>query len=192
MTDEEILEAAKEKFELSVEAEEDNRTLAHEDIRFSRLGEQWDKHDEEKRGKEGRPCLTINRLPAFVRQVSNDARQNTPSIHVSPVDANADPETAKVLQGLLRNIQVQSNADSAYDQALDDAVTGGFGYFRIDVDYTQNDIFDQDIVIKRVANPFTVYGDPRSMEVDSSDWNCAFITEMMPKDQFENDFPDAE
>lgn len=192
MEEDDILEEAKRKFEQAVEAEEDNRTLAEEDIRFCRLGEQWDKADEEKRSSEGRPCLTINRLPAFVRQVSNDARQNTPSIHVSPVDDSADPETAKVLQGLLRNIQVQSNADSAYDQALDDAVTGGFGYFRIDVDYTQNDVFDQDIVIKRVANPFTVYGDPRSMEVDSSDWNCCFITEMMPLDQFEDDYPDAE
>ena len=192
MKDDDILDAAKDKFEMAVEAEDDNRTLAEEDIRFCRLGEQWDKADEEKRSSEGRPCLTINRLPAFVRQVSNDARQNTPAIHVSPVDDSADPETAKVLQGLLRNIQVQSNADSAYDQALDDAVTGGFGYFRIDVDYTQNDVFDQDIVIKRVANPFTVYGDPRAMEVDSSDWNCAFITELMPLDQFEEEYPDAE
>lgn len=189
---EDILEEARRLFDQAVEAEQDNRDLAEDDIRFCRMSEQWEKSDEAKRSREGRPCLTINRLPAFVRQVTNDARQNTPSIHVAPVDSNSDPETAKVLQGLVRNIEVQSNADSAYDQALDDAVTGGFGYFRIDVDYTHNDAFEQDIVVERVANPFTVYGDPRSTAVDSSDWDCGFVTEMISHSQFEKDWPNAE
>jgi hypothetical protein len=47
--------------------------------------------DPQDRELEGRPCLTINRLPSFIRQVVNDARQNKPSINVHPVDSHADP-----------------------------------------------------------------------------------------------------
>ena len=192
MAKDDILEEAKEAFESVQEAEEENRENANADIRFARLGEQWDESDRNKRARDGRPTLTINRMPAFIRQVTNDARLNTPSVKVHPVDDSADPECAEILNGLIRNIQISSNADEAYDTALIDAVTGGFGYFMIDVDFAYNDTFEQDILVKRIANPFTVYGDPRSTGADSSDWNSAFITDMMSRKDFEEEFPEAE
>ena len=90
----------------------------------------------------------------------------------------AKRETAEILNGLIRNIEYTSNADVAYDTALDHAVTGGFGYFRIDVDYACDDEFDLDIKMCRIANPLTVYGNENSTAADSSDWNKAFITEL--------------
>ena len=192
MAKDDIVEEAKEAFESVQEAEEENRENANADIRFARLGEQWDESDRNKRARDGRPTLTINRMPAFIRQVTNDARLNTPSVKVHPVDDSADPECAEILNGLIRNIQISSNADEAYDTALIDAVTGGFGYFMIDVDFAYNDTFEQDILVKRIANPFTVYGDPRSTGADSSDWNSAFITDMMSRKDFEEEFPEAE
>ena len=192
MAKDDIVEEAKEAFESVQEAEEENRENANADIRFARLGEQWDESDRNKRARDGRPTLTINRMPAFIRQVTNDARLNTPSVKVHPVDDSADPECAEILNGLIRNIQISSNADEAYDTALIDAVTGGFGYFMIDVDFAYNDAFEQDILVKRIANPFTVYGDPRSTGADSSDWNSAFITDMMSRKDFEEEFPEAE
>jgi len=65
------------------------------------------------------PCLVINRLPSFIRQVVNGARQNRPSINVIPADSNADPETAEIMSGLIRNIEVSSNDDIAYDTAVE-------------------------------------------------------------------------
>ena len=141
MAKDDIVEEAKEALESVQEAEEENRENANADIRFARLGEQWDESDRNKRARDGRPTLTINRMPAFIRQVTNDARLNTPSVKVHPVDDSADPECAEILNGLIRNIQISSNADEAYDTALIDAVTGGFGYFMIDVDFAYNDTF---------------------------------------------------
>ena len=187
-----IVKEAKEAFETCQEAEEENRDNAESDIKFARMGDQWDEADRNKRNREGRPVLTINRMPAFIRQVANDARLNTPSVKVFPVDDTADVECAEILNGLLRNIQVQSNADAAYDTAMSDAVTGGFGYFIIDVDYAFNDTFEQDILIKRIANPFTIHGDPRSTAIDSSDWNIGFVSDMMSHSEFEKEFPDAD
>ncbi len=185
-----ILTDAKEAFTLASDYEEENRNLAEEDLRFSRLGDQWDKRVLESRGD--RPTLTISRLPAYIRQVVNDARLNKPAIKVRPVDGGADVETASIYNGLIRNIEQTSNADIAYDTAADFAVTMGFGYFRVDVDFSDNDTFFQDIRIGRVSNPFNVYGDPYSEAADSSDWNSAFLVKKIAKKEFERQFKDAE
>ena len=192
MKTEDFLTAARAAFDLACEHEAENRRDAADDIRFARLGEQWPDRVRKDRELDGRPCLTINRLPAFIRQVVNDARQNKPSIVCHPVDDAADPETAEIFNGLIRNIEQSSDAEVAYDTALDFAVTGGFGYFRINSRYARDDGFDQDLVIERVANPFSIYGDPHSTAADSSDWNSAFVVDSLPKATFEARWKGAE
>lgn len=184
MSDKDTLAEALEEFRLSEDSEAENRKQWLDDIKFARLGEQWPDGVKRQRELEGRPCLTINRLPAMVRSVLNDARQNKPAIKVHPVDSGAKRETAEILNGLIRNIEYTSGADIAYDTALDHAVTGGFGYFRISTDYACDDQFDQDILIERIANPLTVYGDENSTCADSSDWNKAFTTDLYTEEAF--------
>lgn len=190
--DKNTLKDAQDAFQRASEAEQKNRDNWLDDMRFARLGEQWPEAVKRQREIDGRPCLTINRLPAFIRQVTNDARQNSPSIKCHPVDDGANEETAEILNGLIRNIEYTSNADVAYDTALDHAVTGGFGYFRISTEYADDDAFDQDIRIERIANPLTVYGDPYSTGADSSDWNDAFVTDMWRVADFKKRWPGAE
>lgn len=192
MSDKDVIEEALEEFKLSEQAESENRKAWLDDVKFARLGEQWPDGVKRQREIDGRPCLTINRLPSMLRQVLNDARQNKPSIKVHPVDSGATRETAQILDGLIRNIEYTSNADVAYDTALDNAVTGGFGYFRISTDYADDDQFDQDIKIERIANPLNVYGDEKSTEADSSDWTKCFITENYDDDAFEAKWKGAE
>lgn len=191
-TEQDILSDARDAFEECVQAESDNRAEALDDLRFARMSEQWPEAVKKQREREGRPCLTINRLPSFIRQVVNDARQNKPSIKVKPVDDSADIETAEVLNGLFRNIEYISNADVAYDTAVDFAVSCGFGYMRVDMDYAHDDTFDMDVKIMRVANPFSVYGDPFSEAADSSDWMRAFVVDRMSKDAFRRKYKGAE
>lgn len=174
----------KARFAEIEEFERDNRILWLEDHKFARLSEQWPEGVKRQRELDGRPCLTINRLPSFIRQVTNATRQNKPAIRVHPVDDTSSQATAQILDGLIRNIEYTSSADVAYDTALDHAVTGGFGYFRINTAYADDDTFDQDIVIERIVNPLTVYGDDKSVMADSSDWNDAYITELYTKDEF--------
>lgn len=183
-----ILTQARETYEQCKDAEQHNRTTALEDTIFARRGEQWPADIMAQRVREGRPCLTINKLPVFIRQVVNDSRQNKPAVKVHPADSKADPETAEVISGLIRNIEYTSNADVAYDTAIECAVTGGFGYWRIVTDYAHDDAFDLDIKIKRVANPFSVYGDPNSTEADASDWNVAFVVDRLSEAQYQRQY----
>ena len=182
----------REAFKICEEAEAKNREQAREDLEFGRMGIQWPDEVKRQRERDRRPCLTINRMPTFIRQIVNDARMNKPAIKCHPVDSHADVETAKVLNGLIRQIEVSSNADAAYATAIDDAVSMGCGYFRVDIDFATDDAFERDIRIDRIMNPFSVYRDPRSTAVDSSDWNLAFVTELLTHDEFEANYPDAE
>jgi hypothetical protein len=192
ISDDEVLVRARSDFDRCQEAWRDNQRLAREDLKFARLGEQWPEAIKKQRELEQRPCLTFNKMTAFIRQVVNDARQNKPQIKIHPLDSSADPEVAIIINGLIRNIETASDADVAYDTAVEQAVGQGFGFWRINTRYTCDDAFDQDIVIERITNPFSVFGDPRSAAADSSDWNVAFVITALPKAEFEREYPEAE
>jgi hypothetical protein len=186
-----ILATAKERFKLCEEAESQNRREALDDLNFA-AGDQWDQQVKQDREADRRPCLTINRLPQHIKQVTNDQRQNRPSIKVHAVDDAADPDTAKVLQGIIRHIEYNSNADAAYDTAFESAVRGGLGYWRVITQYVSPTSFEQEALIKRIPNRFTVFLDPHSREPDGSDANFGFIIDHIPKTQYEKLHPDSE
>lgn len=192
MEEKDIVTEAKDFLKICEEAEADNRDRGKEDLKFGRLGEQWDEVIKQQRQAESRPCLTVNRCPAFIRQVVNDARQNKPSIKVRPVDSGADPDVAKILDGLIRNIEATSRADIAYDTAIDQACSINVGYIRVNVDYSCDDSFDMDIVIDRVADRFTVYEDPYATCADGSSWNCALVVEDIERTKYQEMYPGEE
>lgn len=198
-----ILKEALDVFARCEESESENRKLYKEDIKFARLSIQWPDGIKAQREQEQRPMLTINKVAPVVRQVVNDARLNRPAITVRPVDSKADKETAEIITGLIRNIEQTSDADTAYDTAIDNAVSGGFGYFRINLAYASDidpatdfsqlgpEAFEKDIVIERVINPLSIYGDPDSTAATSEDWNVAFEFEDIKRKKFEKDYPGA-
>ena len=138
-----------------------------------------------------RPCLTINKLPQHVRQVTNEQRQNRPSGKVIPVNDQADVEVAEVLDGIVRHIEYMSDADVAYDTACENQVTYGEGYIRILTEYCYEDSFDQDIKIARIRNSFSVYMDPLIQDPCGADAEWCFITEDLMKEEYERLYPDA-
>lgn len=187
-----LIVRAQEFFKQAQDAENDNRLRAVEDIRFVDLDEQWDAATLKSRQDNGRPCMVINKCAAVVKQISNDARQNKPRIKVRPADDKADPELAELLNGLIRNIENASDADAAYDTGIDSAIKGGWGYWRVVTEYCDDDVFEQDIRIKRIVNPFSVYMDPAAKEADRSDAKGCIITEVMDKKAFEDAYPDVD
>lgn len=138
-----------------------------------------------------RPCLTINKLPQHVRQVTNEQRQNRPSGKVIPADDHADVEVAEIYNGVVRHIEYMSDADVAYDTACDNQVTYGEGYIRLLTEYCNDETFDQDIRIGRVRNAFSVYMDPTIQDPCGADAEWCFIAEDILKSEYERMFPDA-
>lgn len=168
-----------------------NRQQGLDDLKFKN-GDQWPEAIKADRTTNKRPCLTINKMKTFVHQITNDQRQNRPAIGVSPVGDRSDPEVAKMLKGLIRQIERQSNADVAYDTGFDSAVSIGWGYWIVETEYEDDDTFDQVIRIRRVPNPMRVYMDPDAMEPDGSDANWVFISDLVLRKEFEEQYPKAE
>jgi hypothetical protein len=187
--DDALIAEVKERFERASRRNSDNHKQALDDLRFL-SGDHWTEKAKREREIDGRPCLTINKLPTFLHQVTNDQRQNVPAIKVSAVDSNADPGTAEVVQGLIRHIEYSSAADAAYDTAVNSAAAIGFGYFRLITDYCYNDSFDQDIRFCRIRNPFTVYTS-EVMQADGSDMEYCILSNKLPRTEFARRWPDA-
>lgn len=181
-TDEDFLATARDRFKLCAESESEYRSLCLEDLRFYD-GDQWPQNIESQRTLDRRPCLTINRLPGSVHQVTNEIRKDKPSPDISPVDDQGDIETAEVLQGLIRHIEQQSNAPAVRSYASFYSVVTGRGYYRITTDYTEPMAFDQEIYIRRIKNPATVYMDPACNEQDCSDAEWCFIVSDLTQDK---------
>lgn len=185
------LHEARERFAYAMDAWDADRKRYVEDNKFLE-GEHWFEKDRKMREDQGRPCLVVDKLKQYVRQVVNDSRQNRPSIKVRPVDDEADIETADIIQGMCRHIEERSNADVAYDTGLECAVKGGFGFVRVLSEYAHDKTFDLELCIKRVRNPLTVLLDPDCQEPDGSDARFAFVFEEMPEDEFKAQWPDAD
>lgn len=185
-----ILDAARKRLERAIDADRENREEARDDLRML-VGNQWPDEIRREREAEGKPCLTINRLAQFVRQVTGDIRRMNPAIKITPSDDEADRDTADIIEGLIRQIEYASDASSIYEQTAESAAASSIGWFRILTDWADDDTFNQEIKIKRIKNPFSVYCDPNAEDPTRKDASYIFITEAMSLEDFEEAYPDA-
>lgn len=198
---EDLLSEMRERMATAIAAYTESREDQLDDLRFYAGSPdnkfQWPADVLATRGATGgqvinaRPCLTVNKLPQHVRQVTNDQRQNRPSGKVIPADDKADIEVAEIFDGIVRHIEYISDADVAYDTACENQTIHGEGYVRLLTEYCSDDTFDQDIKIMRVRNPFSVYMDPLLQDPCGADAQWCFITEDMDRDEYERQWPDA-
>ncbi len=185
-----VVKEARDRLQESYDHDRDNRREMAIDLQFL-AGDQWPEQVRLERERKNRPMLTINRLPQFVRQVTNDVRQADVAIKTSPVDGNSDPELSRIYNGLLRQIQYQSSASHVYATAAGHQVACGIGWFRITNEYTDDTSFEQEIRLRAIPNPLSVYCDPAAVEIDRSDAMWMIVTQEMPKSAFEAQWPDA-
>ena len=200
-SDADVLSVARDRLNMAISAYSESREDEQDDLKFYAASPdsqwQWPADVLATRGAvqgqtiNARPCLTINKLPQHVKQVTNDQRQNRPSIKVIPVDDNADVEVAEVFNGMIRHIQYISDADVAYDTACENQVTFGEGYIRVLTDYCDDNTFDQDIKIGRVRNSFSVYMDPLIQDPCGMDAKWCFITEDITREEYDRLYPNA-
>ena len=177
------------RYDLGHAHDRENIILAEEDFIFVAGDGQWPYEIKQQRQQKKRPCLTFNRLPQFIAQVVGDARQNKPSIKVSPVDSGADPDTAELLEGIIRHIESDSSASTAYLTGFEHCCSGGFGHWRVLTDFCDADTFDQEIKIQRITNPFSVTWDPGAIEANKQDANWCFVSEFITTEEFDRRYP---
>lgn len=196
-----ILATARQRLTQAISAYSDTRESELDDLKFYAGSPdnkwQWPQDVLNTRGSvqgqsiNARPCLTVNKLPQHVKQITNDVRMNRPRGRVIPADDKADVKIAEILQGVIRHIEYISDADVAYDTACENQVTMGEGYVRILTEFCNDDSFDQDIKIARVRNSFSVYLDPMAQDPCGQDAEWAMVTVTIPHDEFTRRWPNA-
>lgn len=184
-TDDDILKEAKARFQRCVDWESLARQHARFDARFA-SGDplnkwQWDASVIASRGD--RPCLTNNLTRQHNLLIVNDALRNKAAIKISPTGGQATYEAAQIFQNLIRRIEYQSKATDAYSTATFHQVESGIGYVRVTTDYVDEESFEQDIYIRRIADPNTIYMDPDATDYDKADARFAFVFEDIAKDR---------
>lgn len=188
-----FIDTAIKRLKRCVDAEDHNRVQSIDDLKFVYLEKsQWDEDEKKRRNDSKRPCLTVNQLKKYIKQVVGDQRQNRTQIKVRPVDSDADVHVAKVLEGIISDIEYQSNADAIYDYACKMITSCAYGAWRILTRYTEDNPFLQEIYMERLPNPHAAYLDPDSKSEVYADAKYGFILEKWRREDFEKEWPDAD
>lgn len=132
--------------------------------------------------------LTVNMTRQHCLQIKNDAKQNKPGVNIRPTGGEATYDAAQTYEGVVRYIEKISRAEQAYDTAMSFMVDVGIGYWRVVTDWVSSDSFDQDIFIRRVKDPNTVFLDPDINEIDGSDARFGFVFEDVPREEFRAEY----
>lgn len=192
--DEKIVNEAKKRFARCETWESHARAMFVDDTKFGHADSdnmfQWPNAELRTREINQRPMLTINKTRIHCLQIYNDATQNTPGITVNPTSNEASYEAAEVFEDVIRHIEYRSRGQDAYDTASNHQIFGGVGYVRVITDYVDPNGFDQELLIRPVPDPLTIYMDPDAKEVDKSDSEFAFVFDDMPPDKAERLYPD--
>ena len=196
-----ILKEAKDRARIGVDYHRNNFNRAEQNVNII-FGDQYDADELMEREADNRVSLTFNKLPQFINNVTGAQRANVTSIKVTPTgraihedeptlvsQKNESIKLSRVLSDLIRDIEYESSAISAYKMAFKHSLEGGFGWLRVLTDY-QDDGFDLDIKIKGVRDRWSVIPDNTAVEADMSDMNWCFITERMSLDEFKKRWPD--
>jgi hypothetical protein len=186
----EFLARARKRFAAAAEDEKQLREKFADDLRFASPDgdDQWDPAIALQRKAAGRPAMAFPRCHTFVQQVSNEARQKKPQIKFSP-RLDQDKDTAEILEGLARYIQYDSQAQVAYETAIEYSAGGSFGYYRFLTDYVDDESDDLELKVVPVLDPMAIYGVvvPACFNRKPS---YAFVVEDVPKDEYKRLYGD--
>jgi len=183
----EFLDNMREEYQADVDFDRINRYEAMDDLKFS-AGEQWDPVVLQQR--KGLPCLVINTIPQFTAQLVGDWRESRKAIKVVPSN-NEDADVASIREDLVRNIEMQSRASRSYDHAFESMVQCGDGAYKVTVEYSRDDVFDQDIFIRPIEDVMAVVWDRFSVDPTGRDARRVFVDDRIPKDEFTRKWPNA-
>ena len=196
------IQQALDRFRVGTDADAAQRRREVSALRFQVPALAWPDDVKEQRKPQivggvalpQRPMLSIPSLDAPIQLTLNAERAAKLGIHIHPISETADDETAEVIQGLYRRIEVDSRASLARTWAFERAVKCGRGYYRVltEPDPDAGSPFDQKITIKRILQQASVVLDPFAQEPDGSDGQWAFLVQDMPWDTYIRKYPDSE
>ena len=151
---------------------------------------QWDDDARSKMADSYRG--TFDMCNPIVDGISGEIEQSDFTIKVSPAGGASSMDTAKTLNGLIRNIRNMSNAEEVFSRASRNNVMQGFDAWEVVQEFVDDDSFDQDLLIKYVPNSIdSVWFDLGATKQDKSDSKWAVKLVALPTSEYKARFPDG-
>lgn len=133
------------------------RKNAAYDDKFVLGQNQW--NDIAKALRKGRPMPTVNKTHLAFHQIVNDFAQNMPAPDIGPDDDEAHVDVARVLMGLWRYTNKRSQGNAHRLLGFSQAVSGGWGYWKIGLKYANDRDFQLETVIEPVPDRLSIVDD---------------------------------
>lgn len=160
------------------------------------VGGQWEGHTfggtDLRTRMDKYPRFEINKIAKEIRRISSEFRKNRINVQFKPADVYASQELSDKLNQRYRADYQESNGQFAVTNAFDDAITGGYGAFRLCAEYEDElDPENENMLIrfKPVYDAAScLFFDPNSKEMDKSDAEWATEIFVMPADTFKEEY----
>lgn len=188
-----LLAEAKRELDEIVASARPQRIQCLEDRRFcSEAGAQWDGAIGE--AFANKPRFEFNKVHLAVIRIINEYRNNRITVDFQPKDGTANDPMADVCDGLYRADEQSCTANEAYDNAFEEAVTGGFGAWRLRACYEDEDDEDnerQRIVMEPIYDAdSTVFFDLGAKRQDKRDAKRCYVLTPYTRAGYEDEWGD--
>ena len=189
-----LLKEALENFDAIMSAVKETRDMCIEDRRFYSVpGAQWEGVLAEQYANK--PMFEVNKVHLSVIRIINEYRNNRITVNFVSKDGRDGDDMADVLKGLYRSDEQDSNANEAYDNAFEEAVSGGIGAWRLRSDYEDEEDPDNDRQRIRIEPIFdadsSVFFDLGAKRQDKADAKYCFVITAMDAKSYEEEWDDS-
>ena len=140
-----------------------------------------------------KPVLEFNILEAYVSRLRGEFSRQEPSVKVTAAEgAPVDPQLVEVVEGHLRHIESESNANGCDYNIYTDLLSGGYSAIKVWTEYSHPMSMDQVIKYDRVFDPTLVGWDPLAHSPSKKDGRYCFELYPRTKEEFSEEFPDID
>jgi hypothetical protein len=171
----------------------DERLQCLQDRRFASIsGAQWEGPLQDQ--YENRPRFEVNKITLAVTRIINEYRNNRVTVDFISKDGSKRTNLADVCNRLYRADEQDSAASEAYDNAFDEAVTGGFGAWRLRAVYEDEYDSENDQQRIRIEPIFdadsSVYFDLDAKRQDKADAKRCYVLTAVSRDAYTQQWGD--
>lgn len=154
-----------------------NRSLYYEWIDFI-MGDQWREDESKLFERYNKIPLSVNKLGVLMNHIVADFIQNTPNLQVSP-EENVPVQVVDVRAAIVKDISLNSDAKSVYQQAFGQSVVGGYSAYAVMTRYLNNGSFEKEPYFIAFDDPNQCYWDIAAKSKCKTDGMfCGFKTRM--------------
>lgn len=175
------------EFDRIQSAVRDERVQSLQDRRFvSIAGAQWEGPLGEQ--FQNKPKFEVNKIAVSVQRIFSEYRANRITVDFVAKDGEYD-SMADVCDGLYRADEQDSVAEEAYDNAFEEAVSGGFGAWRLRTVYESEEDDEDERQRIRIEPIFdadsSVFFDLQAKRQDKGDSTRCFVLTSMTHSAYE-------